>query len=244
MYTEILAHILSYVLPYTLKPTTSSPSQITWVRGSVAPFLINKAFYNICLALVYGTNTFSIFVSYAAIKFRYTWLVPLSGLRPNVTYNYLTFFSENIRARIRNVSVLVEHVDSYKGMIKYNCGGKGLSEGVRVQVRKFVDEGLLAARRNSPGCGLGKVVVRQLETTKLGKVFVRLEGNKVLDAIRKRQVRSREKFIGDGVGQSVLEPFGELREVGWASVGGSVDSEFATELEKKMMMCREVVEKS
>lgn len=131
--------------------------------------------------------------------------------------------------------VLVEHVDSYKGMIKYNCGGKGLSEGVRVQVRRLVHEGLLAARRKPTGNGLGKVVVRQLDTTKLGKVFVSLEGNKVLDAIRKRQVRSREKFIGDGVGQSVLEPFGELRDVGWATVGGNVDPEYAIELEKKMM---------
>jgi hypothetical protein len=117
------------------------------------------------------------------------------------------------------VLVLVEHVDSYKGMIKYNCGGRGLSEGVRGQIQRLVD-------------------VLATNTDGLGRLTVKLEGNAVLDAIRKRAVRAKEKYQNGGVDQSVLEPFGSLANVGSSSVGGNVDLAYARALEEKMSLCR------
>jgi hypothetical protein len=167
---------------------------------------------------------FSIYVSYTSIKFRYTWLIPASGLRPNATYDYLNFFGEHARRHIKKVCVSVEFVDSYKGMIKYNCGGKGLSEGVRRQVQKLVVEGLQA----------GSLLA---DRHTLRQVVIRLEGNTVLDAIRKIRDRTvgEENVGGGGVDQSVLVPFGNLRGVGHASVRGMVDDEYARDLERKMM---------
>jgi hypothetical protein len=117
------------------------------------------------------------------------------------------------------VLVLVEHVDSYKGMIKYNCGGRGLSEGVRGQIQRLVD-------------------VLGTNTDGLGRVTVKLEGNAVLDAIRKKAVRAKEKYQNGGVDQSVLEPFGSLVNVGSSSVEGNVDLTYARALEEEMSSCR------
>jgi hypothetical protein len=103
-------------------------------------------------------------------------------------------------------------------MIKYNCGGRGLSEGVRGQIQKLVD-------------------VLSTNTDGLGRVTVKLEGNAVLDAIRKRAVRAKEKYQNGGVDQSVLEPFGSLVNVGSSNVGGNVDLAYARALEERMSLC-------
>jgi len=111
--------------------------------------------------------------------------------------------------------VLVEHVDSYKGMIKYNCGGRGLSEGVRGQIQRLVD-------------------ILAMNTSGLGRVTVRLEGNAVLNAIRKRAVKAIEHYESGGVDQSVLDPFTHLTNVSSPNVGGNVNATYARKLEEKM----------
>jgi hypothetical protein len=111
--------------------------------------------------------------------------------------------------------IFVEHVDSYMGMIKYNCGGKGLSEGVKSQIKRLVDE------------------LKRVD--RLGKVVVLLEGSRVLAEIRKRQARALDIYQAQGVGQTVLEPFRKLEFVGWANVGGNVEKDFASTLRRDMM---------
>jgi hypothetical protein len=156
------------------------------------------------MALVYGLNTFSIYVTYSSIKFNCTCQVQSTGLLPNSAYDYLDFFPPHILHRIKNYVIFVEHVDSYMGMIKYNCGGKGLSEGVKRQIKRLVDE------------------LRRVD--RLGKIVVRLEGKRVPDI-----------YQAQGVGQSVLEPFRKLEAVGWPSIGGNVEKDFALELKRDMM---------
>lgn len=41
--------------------------------------------------------------------------------------------------RIKNYVINVEHVDDYTGMIKYNCGGCGLTAGITERVQELVD---------------------------------------------------------------------------------------------------------
>ena len=41
--------------------------------------------------------------------------------------------------KIKNYVINVEHVDDYTGMIKYNCGGPGLTAGIRGRVTELVD---------------------------------------------------------------------------------------------------------
>jgi len=209
---EIRAQILRYILPYSL-PTTEN-HQVTWVRGSIAPLLVNKQLSDESMDLMYGSNTFKLIITYEGILFRCSWLLP-SGLRPNSTYMFPNAFSKDALRRIRHVLVLVEHVDSYKGMIKYNCGGRGLSEGVRGQIQRLVD-------------------ILAMNTSGLGRVTVRLEGNAVLNAIRKRAVKAIEHYESGGVDQSVLDPFTHLTNVSSPNVGGNVNATYARKLEEKM----------
>ncbi|KAF2668976.1 hypothetical protein BT63DRAFT_424700 [Microthyrium microscopicum] len=207
---ELRAQIFSYLLPFTLPSTPLRPSTV-WIRGSITPLLLNQQLHHEAAAQLYGTNTFALRVTYLGTRFLYSWLLP-SGLRPSKALPF--DFGERYMRYVRHVVVSVEHVDSYKGMIKYNCGGRGLSEGVRRQVESLVE------------------LLGQCE--RLGRVEVRLEGSAVLDAIRKKVVRAKETFEAGGVGQEVLEPFARLKGVAAPRVGGSVDGEFARSLEQIM----------
>lgn len=199
-FKEIRAQIFGYLLPYSLPPTQHH--QVTWVRGSLAPLLINKELCNEAIDLLYGSNTFKLYVTYEGIWFRFSWLLP-SGLRPNLSLAFPDAFHKDYLSRIRHVLVIVEQVDSYKGMIKYNCGGRGLNEGVRNQIQRLVD--ILSTNPHG-----------------LGRVTVRLEGNPVLEAIKGLK-RKKQKDGSGGVDQSVLEPFGCLHNVDCPSFDGCID---------------------
>lgn len=164
--------------------------------------------------MLYSTNTFEIDIKYDSIKFRYSWLTH-AGLKPKILYPFPSDrFQRNIQ-RIRHFVINVEHVDSYQGMIKYNCGGSGLTAGIRGQVRDFV---------------------QQIRTSKdFGRIVVRLSsGNKVLKDIRRVKVHCIEREKNTEMTQSVLDPFRDLKDVRWAKVVGSVTPEYATEIEQAM----------
>lgn len=164
--------------------------------------------------MLYGTNTFEIDIKYDSIKFHYSWLTQ-SGLKPKILYPFPSDrFKHNIQ-RIRHFVVNVEHVDSYQGMIKYNCGGPGLTAGVKGQVRDFVQQ-------VGPSKDLGRSVIRLSNA------------NKVLSDIRRVKVHCIERERNIEVTQSVLDPFRNLKDVRWAKVVGSVTPEYATEIEQAM----------
>ena len=92
--------------------------------------------------MLYGDNTFVIDVAFDKVAFRYRWRTE-NGLTPSREYLFLDHFSQRNLLRVKNYVVNVEFVDDYTGMIKYNCGGRGLPAGIRARVRELVD--LLAA---------------------------------------------------------------------------------------------------
>jgi hypothetical protein len=111
---------------------------VIWRRGCIAILAVNKQIHDECVDIMYGENTFVLDVSFDSIKFRYKWLLP-SQLIPSRTYCFLDHFSQRNLLHIRNYIINVEHVDDYTGMIKYNCGGRGLTAGIRQQVESLVD---------------------------------------------------------------------------------------------------------
>jgi hypothetical protein len=120
--------------------------------------------------------------------------------------------------RIRNYVVNVESVDDYTGMIKYNCGGRGLPAGIKIKVRELV--GLL-------------VDVPSLH---------RLEVHLIDGAIsRTRFPSGRVHRVQDEANyaqtQVALEPFRALYGVRKPRVSGTSD-EFAAGLEKSMAASR------
>ncbi|KAF2811352.1 uncharacterized protein BDZ99DRAFT_461440 [Mytilinidion resinicola] len=196
-------------------PNTSrkAGNDIVWRRGWTALLAVNRQIHEECVDLIYGDNTFVIDVAYDSIKFRYRWVLP-SNLTPSQSYSFLDHFSQRNLLRIRNYIVNVEHVDSYTGMIKYNCGGRGLTAGIRQQVQNLVE--LLAL------------------VPSLHRVHVHLIDGAIS---RVRFPSGRLHRVQDkgncAAAQTVLDPLFRLYGVRKAAVTG-VTPEYMTRLEEQM----------
>lgn len=216
------------------------PSNIVWQRGNVSLFSVCRQLHDECAELVYGSNTFLLFVTYAAITFRFRWLLP-SGLAPSRSYDFLELLPDRYMRMIKKVVVHVDHVDSYTGMIKFNVSGRGLTQGLKQQVQRLVnvlkpmeDE----TRREEIGddeAG-GQVGRHSIEERLLSRVVIRVSnGSAVLDDIKREaswQKGGSAKVAEDL--EEMLEPFDQLRGVRDASVNGSVTDVFATQLASGM----------
>ena len=122
-------------LPRTDRETGND---IVWRRGSTNLLAVSRKVHEEAADMLYGDNTFVVDVKFDAINFRYRWRT-VNQLTPNRTYPFLDHFSHRNLLRIRNYIVNVESVDDYTGMIKYNCGGRGLPAGIRGKVRELAD---------------------------------------------------------------------------------------------------------
>lgn len=136
---ELRVQIYGYLLPCTTRVPYKHDHGLIWLRGCISLLAVNRQISEECLDLLYGQNIFVIEISYNRIDFRFRWMLPASGLTPNASYSFLDHFSQQNLQRIRKYLIHVELVDSYTGMIKYNCGGSGLYAGLREQVRRLVE---------------------------------------------------------------------------------------------------------
>ena len=206
----------------------SSVSNVVWQRGNIHLLRVCKQLHDECAELLYGTNTFLLFVTYGGISFRFRWLLP-SGLAPSRSYNFINLLPERYLHLIKRVVVHVDHVDSYTGMIKFNVDGNGLTHGLHRQVRSLVE----ALQASSGSDAIAK-------DRRLAKVYIRVSnGNAVLDALKTSIVREREGSIkvSEDI-EEMLEPFGELRGVQQVSVVGAVTESYARKLEARMTSTR------
>jgi len=163
--------------------------------------------------MLYGENTFVVDVTFDAINFRYRWRTA-NNLTPNRTYAFLDHFSQKNLLRIKNYVINVESVDDYTGMIKYNCGGRGLPAGIRGKVQELVD--LLA-------------IVPQLHRLQIQLIDgaisrVRFPSGRV------HRVQDESNFT---LTQTVLDPFRALYGVRKVQVTGVSDG-YATSIEQQM----------
>ncbi|KAF1985966.1 hypothetical protein K402DRAFT_96453 [Aulographum hederae CBS 113979] len=214
---EIRQQIYKCILPATTKigDEATGTRRIVWIRGSTAILAVCHQLHAEGAFIIYGTNTFVIDVSYNTIRFRYQWLMR-SGLAPNRPYPFLQHFPSSNIQLIRNYLVNVDHVDSYTGMIKYNCGGIGLTAGLRAQVQVLVD------------------VLRH--ANEIHRMHVVLsDGSRVLNQIRKVRVHSVESVRDKEVTQTVLSPLKKLSGLRDAIITGAVTEEYAKSLIDCMM---------
>jgi hypothetical protein len=167
--------------------------------------------------MIYGENVFVIDVAFDSIKFRYKWLLP-SNLTPNRTYSFLDHFSQRNLLQIKNYIINVEHVDDYTGMIKYNCGGRGLTAGIRHQVENLVD--LLS-------------IVPYLRRLHIHLIDGGISRQRFPSG-RVHRVEDERNFASS---QTVLDPFQRIYGVRKARVSG-VSSEYAESLEGQMSASR------
>lgn len=221
------------------EPPQRGPSHVVWQRGNIKLLSVCRQIHDECADMLYGRNTFLLFVTYAGITFRYSWLLP-TGMTPNRHFPFLELLSTKYMTRIKRIIVNVDHVDSYTGMIKFNVSGKGLTHGLKKQVQRLVnalqpppcpekddEEGNGSERDGHDSTG---------EERRLAKVQIRVSnGNVYLDQIKSEAVRQRE--AGSKISEDVaemLEPFGDLRGVREVAISGAVTDDFARTLSETM----------
>lgn len=235
-HTNLSPDVLEQLL--AKQPSTSiatGKDSITWRRGQTSLLAVCQQIHHECAELLYGDNTFVIFVAYDSITFRFRWLLP-NGLSPNRTYDFLELIPSKYLKLVKRVIVTVDHVDSYTGQIKYNVGGKGLTHGLRGQVARLIealnvtpmirmsDEERLLKDRNGKG-GRKRLIVNLLN------------GNDHLDAEKRSMVKARDASIrGVQEVQTVLEPLMELKGLANLEITGAVTEEFVKQIKAKTMI--------
>ena len=203
-----------------------STSNVVWIRGNISLFRVCRQLHDECAALVYGRNTFLLFLTYADIKWRYRWLLP-SGQAPSRNYPFLELLPERYMRLLKRVVVHVDHVDAYTGMIKWNVSGKGLTFGLRRQVQRLVNA--LKPVAGEEGAMEGG------EKRYLTHLTIRVSNSAVSDTMPRRQCGSPAKPSNSDAAaddlETLLQPFRQLYECRNASVSGAVTASFACELE-------------
>lgn len=218
--------------------TSNGVSNVVWQRGQISMLSVCRQLHDECAELIYGTNTFLLFLTFADITFRYRWLL-LSGAAPSRHYKFLDLLPHKYLKLVRRVVVHIDHVDSYTGMIKFNVGGKGLTHGLRRQVQRLVnalkprlppsdDDGVAGEESGEDQRGDENESPRHLTN-----LIIRVSnGNTVLDSIKSDIVRQREGGIRVNEDLEVmLEPFRQLYGVHNCSISGAVNLDFARDLE-------------
>jgi hypothetical protein len=195
-------------------------NDIVWRRGCTRMLAVNKQIHDEGVDMIYGDNMFVIHVAFDSIQFRYRWLVASTNLTPKGTKDFLDHFSQRNLLRIKNYIINVEHVDDYTGMIKYNCGGRGLTAGIRQQVQNLVD--LLAVAPS-----LHRVHIHLID----GAISrIRFPSGRV------HRVQDEKNYHQS---QTVLEPMRRLYDVRRVKVTG-VSPDYAQALEHSMTSSRVV----
>ena len=217
---------------------TGAVNNVVWRRGNINLLSVCKQLHQECSEMIYSTNTFLLFITFAGIKFRFRWLLP-SGLAPSKSYDFIkefpgerivTLLPQRYMRLIRRIVVHVDHVDGYTGMIKFGVqNSKGLTHGLRAQVQRLVDH-LQGSQQDS------LIDYIDWQNKRLTHVNVRVSnGNAIVDALKSEAVRQQESGIkvAEDVGE-MLEPFGDLRGVQQVHIGGAVNADVARSLEHRM----------
>ncbi|KAF1957494.1 hypothetical protein CC80DRAFT_592747 [Byssothecium circinans] len=194
-------------------------NEIVWRRGCTAILAANHQIHDECVDVIYGGNTFVIDVTFDSIKFRQRWRTA-NNLTPSRSYAFLDHFSQRNLMRIKDYVINVEHVDDYTGMIKYNCGGKGLTAGIRGMVQELVELLTLVPH------------LRRLHVHLIDGAISRVK----FPSGRVHRVQDWQNYSNS---QTVLEPFRRLYGVRMAGVTG-VSPAYREELEKSLTELRGV----
>lgn len=217
----------------------SRAAHIVWQKGNIRLLSVCRQIHDECAGMLYGDNTFLLFITYLSVSFRFNWLL-LSGMTPQRKYDFLELLPARYMKLVKRVVVNLDHVDSYTGMIKYNVSGKGLTHGLRKQVQRLVDglsPQLLPAPEMKSENDAERAEVHHQQDRRLAKVAIRVvNGNAVLDQVKSDIIRKREGSIRVNEDlEEMLEPFGELRGVREVDISGAVTDVFAQNLRASMM---------
>ena len=133
---ELRAQIYSYVLPSTSNVTNRG---LVWDRGAPI-WATNRQIHSECIGPLYGNGTFLVEVGYDYIHFVHQYRLPTSNLIAKRIHIFPEKISPRYQILMRRFKIIVKEVDSYTGMIMYNCSNtEALYLKLRQQMQKLCD---------------------------------------------------------------------------------------------------------
>lgn len=133
---ELRAQIYNYVLPSTRNVKTRG---LVWDRGPPI-WATNRQIHSECIGLLYGNGTFLVEVGYDYIQFVHQYRLPTSNLVAKRVHEFPEKIPARYQTLMRRFQITVKEVDSYTGMIMYNCSNtKALYMKLRQQMQKLCD---------------------------------------------------------------------------------------------------------
>ncbi|KAF1915465.1 hypothetical protein BDU57DRAFT_518444 [Ampelomyces quisqualis] len=201
-----------------LNQQQSHPQPPHWRRGNTALLAINQQIHDETASMLYSENTFVLEIGFDKIEFKYRWRMA-NGLMPHRDIPWFDNFSQKNLLRVRRYVVTVESGDEYTGMIKYNCGGRGLPAGIRANVNKLA--GLMAYVRPN---------IHHLQIHLMDGAISRA----MFPSGRVHRVQDEANYAQT---QTVLDPFRRLIDVSKVEVSG-VSEEYAEDLTRSMTASR------
>lgn len=133
---ELRAQIYSYILPSTSNVTNRG---LVWDRGAPI-WATNRQMHSECIAPLYGNGTFLVEVGYDYIQFIHQYRLPTSNLVAKRVHEFPEKIPARYQTLMRRFQITVKEVDSYTGMIMYNCSNtQALYIKLRQQMQKLCD---------------------------------------------------------------------------------------------------------
>ena len=133
---ELRAKIYSYVLPSTSNVKNRG---LVWNRGPPI-WATNRQIHSECIGSLYGNGTFLIEVGYDYIQFIHQYRLPTSNLVAKRGHEFPEKIPARYQTLMRRFQITVKEVDSYTGMIMYNCSNtQALYMKLRQQMQQLCD---------------------------------------------------------------------------------------------------------
>ena len=133
---ELRAQIYSYVLPSTSNVTNRG---LVWDRGAPI-WATNRQIYHECIRPLYGNGTFLVEVGYDYVQFIHQYRLPTSNLVAKRVHEFPEKIPARCQTLMRRFQITVKEVDSYTGMIIYNCSNtQALYMKLGQQMQKLCD---------------------------------------------------------------------------------------------------------
>ena len=133
---ELRAQIYGYVLPSTSNVTNRG---LVWDRGAPI-WATNRQIHSECIGPLYGNGTFLVEVGYDYIHFIHQYRLPTSSLVAKRVHRFPDMIPARYQTLMRRFQITVREVDSYTGMIMYNCSNtEALYMKLGQQMQKLCD---------------------------------------------------------------------------------------------------------